>query len=209
MDLKESIGLRIQKQRVIRGLSQEGLAEMLGISRQSVSKWELGQTIPDLDKIVLLSELWGISTDDLLLEQVPKLLEPSKNILDWGLYLVVKNFQLSVQFYEKLLNRKATILGHNRFAQFRFNGNCILSIMSESHLAGRKKEKICPEDYKFVLNFSTPDIATEFERIGSLKIGPFTEIEHRNPYYYFFNLVDPDYNLIEISGEYYEDGILR
>ena len=206
MDLKESVGLRIQKQRVIHGLSQESLADLLGISRQSVSKWELGQTMPDLDKIILLSELWGISTDELLLEQVPKLLEPSKHILDWGLYLIVKDFQLSVQFYEKLLNRKATILGINRFAQFRFNGNCILSIMSESHLGGRKKE--VSKDSKFVLNLSTTDISKEYERIGKLKIGPYTEIEHRNPYYYFFNLIDPDYNLIEISGEYYEGGIL-
>jgi len=206
MDLKNRIGLQIQKQRVIRGLSQEALADILGISRQSVSKWELGQTLPDLDKIVLLSEIWGISTDELLREQVPQLLEPSDHILDWGLYLVVKDFRLSVQFYEKLLHRKATVLGLNRFAQFRFNGNCILSIMNEAHLGGQKNK--IANDHKFVLNLSTTDITKEYHRIEKLQIGPYTEIEHRNPYYYFFNLVDPDYNLIEISGEYYEDGIL-
>ena len=51
------------------GWSQEGLAEQLGVSRQSVSKWELGSSIPDLDKIIRMSELFGVTTDYLLKEQ--------------------------------------------------------------------------------------------------------------------------------------------
>lgn len=46
--------------------SQEELAERLGISRQSVSKWESGTSIPDLDKIIRMSELFDVSTDYLL-----------------------------------------------------------------------------------------------------------------------------------------------
>ena len=45
------------------GWSQEQLAEQLDISRQSVSKWESGASNPDLDKIVKLSKLLGVSTD--------------------------------------------------------------------------------------------------------------------------------------------------
>ncbi len=48
------------------GWSQEELASQLGISRQSVSKWESASSIPDLDKIIKLSELFGVSTDYLL-----------------------------------------------------------------------------------------------------------------------------------------------
>lgn len=48
------------------GWSQEELAEQLGISRQSVSKWELGESVPDLDRIIRMSELWNVSTDYLL-----------------------------------------------------------------------------------------------------------------------------------------------
>ena len=48
------------------GWSQEELAEKLDISRQSVSKWELGGSIPDLDKIIKLSELFDVTTDYLL-----------------------------------------------------------------------------------------------------------------------------------------------
>ena len=46
--------------------SQEELAGQLGVSRQSVSKWESAASIPDLDKILKMSELFGVSTDYLL-----------------------------------------------------------------------------------------------------------------------------------------------
>ena len=48
--------------------SQEDLAEQLGVSRQSVSKWESGASVPELDKIILLAKVFGITTDELLLE---------------------------------------------------------------------------------------------------------------------------------------------
>lgn len=52
------------------GWSQEQLAEQLDISRQSVSKWESGASIPDLDKIIKLSKLFGVSTDYLLKDEL-------------------------------------------------------------------------------------------------------------------------------------------
>lgn len=52
------------------GWSQEELAERVGISRQSVSKWESGMSIPDLDKIIKLSSIFGVSTDYLLKDEV-------------------------------------------------------------------------------------------------------------------------------------------
>ena len=62
MKFEEKI-LTLRKQR---GLSQEQLAEHVGVSRQSVSKWELGESTPDLANIVRLSEIFGVSTDYLL-----------------------------------------------------------------------------------------------------------------------------------------------
>ena len=47
-------------------LTQEQLAEKLNVSRQSVSKWESGQSVPELDKIVALSVIFGVTTDSLL-----------------------------------------------------------------------------------------------------------------------------------------------
>lgn len=52
------------------GWSQEELAEKVGVSRQSVSKWESMQSIPDLDKILLLAQAFGVSTDYLLKEEM-------------------------------------------------------------------------------------------------------------------------------------------
>lgn len=52
------------------GWSQEELASQLGVSRQSVSKWESGQSIPDLDRILKMSTIFGVSTDYLLKDDV-------------------------------------------------------------------------------------------------------------------------------------------
>ncbi len=48
------------------GWSQEELAHQMGVSRQSVSKWESGTSIPDLERILKLSQIFGVSTDYLL-----------------------------------------------------------------------------------------------------------------------------------------------
>lgn len=60
------------------GLSQEAFAEKLGVSRQSVSKWESGTATPDIDKIVSMSELFGVSTDYLLKEDSPEITVPAE-----------------------------------------------------------------------------------------------------------------------------------
>lgn len=52
------------------GWSQEELAEQLKVTRQSVSKWEGGQSIPDLDRLLALSQLFGVSTDYLLKDEL-------------------------------------------------------------------------------------------------------------------------------------------
>ena len=52
------------------GWSQEELAEKMNVSRQAVSKWESAQTIPDLEKILLLSSLFGVTTDYLLKDEM-------------------------------------------------------------------------------------------------------------------------------------------
>lgn len=61
-------------------MSQEALAEKLNVSRQAVSKWELGVSVPDVDKIVLMSDLFGVTTDYLLKrqEEIP---EKEENVI--------------------------------------------------------------------------------------------------------------------------------
>lgn len=52
-------------------LSQEGLAELLGVSRQAVSKWELGEGYPEVEKLLVLSNKLNISLDSLMTGSVP------------------------------------------------------------------------------------------------------------------------------------------
>ncbi len=69
------------------GWSQEELAERLGVSRQSVSKWEGGASIPDIDRILAMSGLFGVSTDYLLrdeIEQQPDILIPEAEATGTG-----------------------------------------------------------------------------------------------------------------------------
>ena len=50
-------------------LSQEQVAEKLGVARQTISKWELGETTPEMDKLILISEIYNITLDELVKEE--------------------------------------------------------------------------------------------------------------------------------------------
>ena len=61
-----SFGEKLQAIRKKNHLTQEGLAGMLGVSRQAVSKWELGEGYPEVDKLMILSKKLNVSLDSLL-----------------------------------------------------------------------------------------------------------------------------------------------
>lgn len=65
-----TIGAKIAVLRAAKGISQEQLAEELSVSRQSVSKWEMDQSIPQMDKILQISELLHVSLDELMREEI-------------------------------------------------------------------------------------------------------------------------------------------
>lgn len=67
-----SLGENICRLRTARGMSQGDLAETLDVSRQSVSKWETGGAVPELEKLVKLSELFGVSLDELVKGEKPE-----------------------------------------------------------------------------------------------------------------------------------------
>ncbi|WP_422784898.1 helix-turn-helix domain-containing protein [Ruminiclostridium josui] len=54
---------KLQALRKEKGLSQEKLAEAIGVSRQAVAKWEVGQSYPEINKLVALSNYFGVSVD--------------------------------------------------------------------------------------------------------------------------------------------------
>ncbi|MDD6395613.1 MAG: helix-turn-helix domain-containing protein [Acutalibacteraceae bacterium] len=61
------------------GLSQEELAEKLNVSRQTISKWELGESSPDMEKLIILSDFFQISLDELVLDRKPAPQTPPEN----------------------------------------------------------------------------------------------------------------------------------
>ena len=77
------IKLRRQK-----GWSQEELAEQMSVTRQSVSKWESMQSLPDLDRILQLSKLFGVSTDYLLKDEIED--EQAEEQEESGRYVTVQ-----------------------------------------------------------------------------------------------------------------------
>lgn len=64
-----TFGEKLQRLRQRAGMSQDALAEKLGVSRQAVSRWERDETMPETDKVIALAELFGVTTDYLLRPQ--------------------------------------------------------------------------------------------------------------------------------------------
>ena len=67
-----NLGERIYSLRTQKGMSQGDLAEAMEVSRQSISKWETGGSVPELDKLIKLSQVFGITLDELVLDKEPE-----------------------------------------------------------------------------------------------------------------------------------------
>ena len=88
-----SFGEKLKKEREKKGWSQEYLATQIHVSRQSVSKWETGKNYPSIEVIIELSDLFGITIDELLRSDgalKEKIIQDSKGSTDlnWKSYLL-------------------------------------------------------------------------------------------------------------------------
>lgn len=63
------LGKKIQQLRKLSGMTQEQLAEKCNVSRQTVSKWEAESSIPDLESVIVISKMFHVSLDDLLIKE--------------------------------------------------------------------------------------------------------------------------------------------
>ena len=80
---------RIQQLRKQKGISQEELADRVGVSRQAVSKWESEQSMPDMDKVILLSDYFEVTTDYLLKGIEPAPLAAGEKKADGRIFTIV------------------------------------------------------------------------------------------------------------------------
>ena len=93
MNISEQI--RVNRKKV--SASQEDLAERVYVSRQTISSWENGKSYPDLQSLLLLSEIFSISLDELIKGDVEEMKEKiSSEKMKWGSYAMVLFFVLMV-----------------------------------------------------------------------------------------------------------------
>lgn len=78
-----------------KGLSQEELANRLNVSRQTISKWEVGESTPDMEKLAAISELFDISLDELVLDKAAKKEETTEQTTKSDLYSDIKEHVLT------------------------------------------------------------------------------------------------------------------
>lgn len=113
---------KIIENRKKNGWSQEELAEKLGVSRQSVSKWESAQAVPDMKKILQLAEIFNVSTDYLLKDEIEDIERPEGSVYN--------------DDYEEETLRKVSMeeanafLGHNEKAARQISTGVMLCILS-------------------------------------------------------------------------------
>ena len=93
-------GQRIAAKRKEQGLSQENLGEQLGVSRQAIYKWESDASLPDIDKLIALSRLFGVSVGWLLgVEEAPE--KPEETLTDRQAELIEDIFRKYQQPQER------------------------------------------------------------------------------------------------------------
>ncbi len=87
-----------------KGFSQEELANRLNVSRQTISKWEVGESTPDMEKLVAISDLFEVSLDELVKGEEPKTAGTSEQVIKSELYSDIKERVLTEDNKKKVQN---------------------------------------------------------------------------------------------------------
>jgi transcriptional regulator with XRE-family HTH domain len=92
-----NFGEKLQLLRKQKRLSQEKLSEQLKVSRQAISKWELGESLPDIENVVNLSKLFGVSIDYLLNDEISN--EKDIPVVQNNTVALQKKFHSTIKFF--------------------------------------------------------------------------------------------------------------
>lgn len=114
-----TLGEKIYSLRKKSGMSQEDVANQLGLRRQTISKWELDTSVPDIKNLKLLAEIFGVSVDYLLSDEISDNAE---------IYIPPKYFyRLLLLTYKEIL-RKPTLIAVSLYSVFLFYNQIIHSM---------------------------------------------------------------------------------
>lgn len=99
-----TFGEKLQQLRKEKGISQEQLASQLAVSRQSVSKWELGSSLPDANKLLLIGKIFGVS--------IEYLLDETAENRTFNQIPTYKRNESIISFIKKLIKKKGYLVGY-------------------------------------------------------------------------------------------------
>ena len=129
-----TVGKKIKMHRQNIGMSQEKLAELIGVSRQAVTKWELDQSAPNTENLFKLAEIFDTTVDLLLNSNDCLKLSPAEEI--YRLYKAEKETKLAVRKKKRKNNILAALLIALGYLVVYFIGRCIWCSSSENSLLG-------------------------------------------------------------------------
>ena len=132
-------------------------------------------------------------------------------------YIFVSNLEKSVDFYSKLLEEKPIKANDDRWVQFsnkialynkaydyKIIGKTPKEHFNQAYIDDFYKDTGAPKNNLVVFNFEVEDLKQEYERIKAQNIGEVSELMYVNVHmpYWYFNVIDPDGNTLEITGKY-------
>ena len=132
-------------------------------------------------------------------------------------YIFVNDLKKSLEFYSKLLQESPLYANDDRWVQFSnkialYNRAYDVKIIdkepsdkfNQAYIDDFYKDKGVPKNNLVVFNFVVDDLKVEYERLKKTDIGEISELMYVNVHmpYWYFNIIDPDGNTIEITGKY-------
>lgn len=133
------------------------------------------------------------------------------------MYIYVSDLKKSVDFYSKLLQESPLKANDDRWVQFgnkialynksydaKIIGKNPSASFNQAYIDDFYKDTGTSKNNLVVFNFEVDDLQTEYERLKGLNIGEVSELMYVNVHmpYWYFNIVDPDGNTLEITGRY-------
>ena len=170
------IGSKIRNARNEAGCTQERAAEALGVSRQTVSNWENGQSYPDIQSVLLISEIFDVSVDNLLKGDIEKMEKIVTEDTQQDINKMIVYARVMVFFYGIMLV-SAPILVHliGLWFLIPYAIEAALGIYFAYKVEGIKK-KHDVQTYKEIIRFSKGERLTHTEKIEEKVKRPYQKV---------------------------------